>query len=136
MLLGESLMLRKRFLSVISLAVLANAGCHHAGQPDRGGPEPAAGSVSITVVNQNVLDATLYVVHDGFRERLGTVTAATRANFELPFVRLGAGREFYLVADPVGGKQPVRTEILQGLDGLLITWTLESDLRRSSVTTQ
>lgn len=90
----------------------------------------------ITVVNHNALDATIYVIHDGIRERLGSAIAAMRLTVELPFSRLGAGRDFHLVADPVGGKQPVRTETLHALDGLVITWTLESDLRRSSVTTQ
>jgi hypothetical protein len=119
----------------LALAVQLSAGCRHAKVPDGVSIQPVTGSVSIVIVNRNALDATLYVVHDGFRERLGTVTAATQSSFELPFARLGAGREFYLVADPIGGKQPARTETLQGLDGLVITWTLESDLRRSSVTT-
>ena len=121
---------------MLALAIFVCLGCRHARLPDGIGSQPASGSVSITVVNRNALDATLYVVHDGFRERLGTVTAATQASFELPFSRLGAGRDFYLVADPVGGRQPVRTEVVHGLDGLLVTWTLESDLRRSSITTQ
>jgi hypothetical protein len=115
-------------------SVLVIPACQHARGPGGVVGEPVAGSVSIAIVNQNALDVTIYVAHDGYQERLGTVTAATRASFALPFSRLGAGREFHLVGDPVGGRQGVRTEVLHGLDGLVITWTLESDLRRSSVT--
>jgi hypothetical protein len=95
---------------------------------------PTDGTVTIRIVNHNVLDMTLYVVHDSYRDRLGSVTAATTADFELPFRRLGAGREFRLLADPVGARTPVRTEILHAQDGQLVTWTLETDLRRSTVT--
>jgi hypothetical protein len=116
--------------------LLAGSSCRHARGPDGVSSEPAAGSVSIAIVNNNALDVTIYLAHAGYRERLGTVTAATRATFDLPFRRLGAGRDFHLIADPLGGRQPVRTESLHPPDGSVVIWTLESDFRRSSVTVQ
>lgn len=119
----------------LSLVLLAlGTGCRHRSTSGTQTATPTDGSVTIRIVNHNVLDMTLYVVHDSYRDRLGSVTASTTTEFELPFRRLGAGREFQLLADPLGARTPVRTDILHPQDGQLVTWTLESDLRRSSVT--
>ena len=99
-----------------------------------GGEIPENAAFTVRIVNNNALDVVLYIVHDSRRERLGQATASTTANFEFRLRRLGAGREFALQADPIGGRQPVRTETLLARDGSIVTWTLESDLRRSSVT--
>ena|SRR5687768_6797409 len=95
---------------------------------------PENASFTIKVVNNNRLDMVLYIVHDSHRERLGNATASTTSNFEFRLRRLGAGREFRLQADPIGSSTPVRTETFQARDAMLVTWTLETDLKRSSVT--
>jgi hypothetical protein len=95
---------------------------------------PENAQFTIRVVNHNVLDVTLYVVHDGHRERLGNATAATTAQFSFLLRRLGAGREFSLQADPIGSRTPVRTETFMAREGQIVTWTLESDFSRSTIT--
>ena len=95
---------------------------------------PENASFTIKVVNNNRLDVVLYIVHDAHRERIGNVTAATTANFDFKLARLGAGREFRLQADPIGSSTPVRTESFTAREDMVITWTLESDFKRSSVT--
>jgi hypothetical protein len=127
---------RARAFSVTVALLLASGSCRHAPTPDHVSAGPLSGSVAIAIVNNNALDVTIYLAHAGYRERLGTVTAATKATFELAFRKLGAGRDFQLIADPLGGRQPVRTEVLHPPGGSLVTWTLESDLRRSSVVVQ
>ena len=88
------------------------------------------------IVNRSQLDAILYVVHDGTRDRLGAVTAATSANFTLRVRSLGAGGEFSLLADPVGSMRTTSTEILRANQGSVFTWTLETDFSRGSVLVQ
>ena len=95
---------------------------------------PENASFTIKIVNNNRLDVVLYVVHDSHRERLGQATASTTASFEFRLRRLGAGREFRLEADPVGSPNPVRTESFLARDAMILTWTLETDFRRSNVT--
>jgi len=114
---------------VLALAVLLGSdGCHRSKPGD---VVEVPGSVTVKIVNSNVLDVVIYVVHDAYRERLGDVTAKTTRSFELPFRRLGAGHEFVLLADPVGSLDPIRTETVHPLDGQVMTWTLESDFARS-----
>lgn len=95
---------------------------------------PQDGSITIKIVNNNKLDVILYVVHDSYRDRMGSATASATTTFELRLRLLGAGRDFQLLADPVGSREPVRSETLHPLDGQVITWTLETDFARSTVT--
>jgi hypothetical protein len=46
---------------------------------------------------------------------------------------LGQGREVRLLGDPVGGHGAVSSETIVVQPGQSITWTLETDLRRSFV---
>jgi hypothetical protein len=122
--------------AVLSLALVLlglGSACRHR-VPSAQSTTPADGTVTIRIVNHNPLDMTLYVLHDSYRDRLGTVVAATTTDFELRLRTLGAGRVFQLLADPVGGREPTRSEMLHVQDGQLVTWTLETDLRRSTVT--
>jgi len=49
-------------------------------------------SFAIVVVNHHWLDVTVYLVHDGQRTRVGTVTATTTQQFDLSARLLGATR--------------------------------------------
>lgn len=122
-------------LVALAVAALALSSCRK--QVDTrllGAEVPENAAFTIKVVNQNLQDMVVYILHDGRRDRLGNATAATTTNFEFRLRRLGAGREFALQVDPIGGRQPVRTETYLARDGALVTWTLETDLRRSTVT--
>jgi hypothetical protein len=88
--------------------------------------------VTITVVNHNTLDVTLYNVRQGRRERLGDVTAAMSNSFKLPLRRL-PGNELQLYADPIGSNRGVTSEVLRLSPGDVVEWTLETDLARSHV---
>jgi hypothetical protein len=119
----------------VALALMVASSCRK--QVDTrliGSEVPENASFTIKVVNNNRLDVVLYIVHDAHRERLGNATAATTTDFEFRLRRLGAGREFRLQADPIGSATPVRTESFLARDAMLLTWTLESDFKRSSVT--
>ena len=75
----------------------------------------------------------MYVVHDGQRTRVGTVTATTTQEFDLSTRLLGSNRQVALIGEAVGSRDVIRTEVLTLQPGQYIEWTLENVLRRSSV---
>jgi hypothetical protein len=103
------------------------------GSPPPRPPAPEPVEVILTVANHHWLDVTIYVEHDGQRTRVGTVTAVSTQQFVLPMRLLGMSREFQLLGEAIGSPSYVRTERLSIQPGQAIEWTLESDLRRSSV---
>jgi hypothetical protein len=129
-----------RPFGVIALALslgLWTGGCARATQ---GGEEretvyEAEKVFTVRVVNRSRLDATIFLVHDGSRDRLGTVTAANTAVFTIRARTLGSG-EFALLADPVGDPRTASTESLRVAQGTVFTWTLETDFSRGAVLVQ
>ena len=89
--------------------------------------------MALHVTNHHWLDMTISVEHDGQRTRVGAVTAATSAEFVVPLRVFGVSREFQLLGEAIGSPEVVRTETLTIQPGQFIEWTLEHDLRRSSV---
>ena len=92
-----------------------------------------AGEIALQVTNHNFLDVVVYVLHDGQRTRVGTVTGSSSQIFYFPVRLLGQGHEIQLYGDAIGSPDFARTERLTIQPGQYIEWTLESDLRRSSV---
>jgi len=118
----------KQLFAVLSTLTLA------CGSPHRPPAAPAPqDSFAIVVINHHWLDVTVYVVHDGQRTRVGTVTATTTQQFDLSARLLGSNRQVALIGDAVGSKEVVRTEVLTLQPGQYIEWTLENALKRSSV---
>jgi len=119
--------------ALAALLAVAPACWRHRG-PARATEDSApAGEIALRVTNHNFLDVIVYVVHDGQRTRVGTVTGSSTQVFFLPLRLLGQGREIQLLGDPVGSSDVARTDILIVQPGQYIEWTLETDLRRSSV---
>ncbi len=110
----------------IALATTACAGRHHSK------PEPVS-DIPLKVTNHNWLDVTIYVLHDGQRTRIGQVTGSTAQEFVLPWRLLGQSHELELLGEAIGSPAFARTEVLNIQPGQSIEWTLETDLRRSSV---
>jgi len=118
--------------ALASTLIYIALGCgHRARVPNAGTREPV--DVVLTVTNHHFLDITVYLEHDGQRTRVGTVTAASTAQFRLRGNNISASRQFRLFATAIGSDENVRTETLTIQSGQLIEWTLEHDLRRSSV---
>ena len=112
------------------IAGVAGAGACASHRP---APVDPRGEFALAVINHHWLDVTIYVVHNGERTRVGTVTASSTDRFMLSGRLLGATREVYLIGRAVGSQQVVRTEVLVVQPGQYIEWTLENPLRRSSV---
>jgi hypothetical protein len=107
-----------------------NRGSKAAAAPAIDVPE---GEIALSVTNHNYLDVVIYVLHDGLHTRVGTVTGSSATVLFLPMRLLGHGREIELYGDAIGNEAYARTDILVVQPGQYIEWTLESDLRRSSV---
>ena len=120
----------RRALALVLICFTLQCG-HRARAPNVVNREPA--EVLLTVTNHHFLDLTVYLEHDGQRTRVGTVTAASTALFRLRGNELSGSRQFRLFAAAIGSGENVRTETLTIQSGQYIEWTLEHDLRRSSV---
>jgi hypothetical protein len=118
----------RRVLTLALIAVVSVA----CGGRHREQTEPIA-DIPLKVTNRNWVDIVIYVVHDGQRTRIGTVTSATAHEFVLPARLLGQAHELALIGEAIGSRGIARTETLIIHPGQYIEWTLEIDLRRSTV---
>ena len=91
-------------------------------------------SSTLNVVNHHWGDVDVFVVRDGQRQRVGTVTAAGEENFELnPSLTKGSGT-LQLQAHAVGSSGGISSEQINVRPGgMQITWTLESNLSRATL---
>ena len=68
---------------------------------------------TVEVRNQAFLDAVVYVVRDGFPQRLGVATGNTTAKFILPSYLTRGMNSFKFLIHPIGGRRnSVTDEIL------------------------
>jgi hypothetical protein len=92
---------------------------------------PTPTQVFVAVESHNWNDITVYLLAGGLPQRLGMVTALSRARFDFPSHRLNTSRGVRLRALPVAGRA-FTTETILVLPGQMITWTLENRLDASS----
>jgi hypothetical protein len=119
--------------AALALLVFVGPACFGHKPGGRPAVDSREGEVALRVVNHTDLDVVIYLVHDGARTRVGTVTAASSTVFFFSGRSLGQGREIRLLGDPIGGRDHAETEQIIVQPGQQIEWTLERDLRRSSV---
>lgn len=120
-----------KWLSLPALLLLLSTSC--AGkQKEATRPLPTS-PTSLRIENQNWLDVTIYVVHDGQRSRLGAATAAHTTELEIPPTLLGQLGAIRLMADPVGSSQTIISPTVVVKPGTRLVWTLATDLTRSSL---
>jgi type IV pilus biogenesis protein CpaD/CtpE len=120
---------------LLALSVTLAAGCAkrttsaHSSLPTATALEP----IELSVENHNWLDVVVFVVHGGQRTRLVTVTAAKNASALIPEHALQHHGQIRLLAHAVGNPETFMSEVIVARRGMRIEWTLESDLKRSSV---
>lgn len=119
--------------ALFALCVLPVAGCFLSHRGTATSASPPEGEIALSVTNHNFLDVVIYVRHDGQETRIGTVTGSSTQLFSVPARLLGQGREIQLFGHAIGSSVPARTETIVVQPGQYIEWTLETDLRRSSV---
>jgi hypothetical protein len=108
------------------------AGCHHASDDAPLGVDPNA-TVLVQVESHFPGDVVIYLVVGTQRVRLGTVTALRSAEFTFPWRRLQGSGVTRLLAHPLAGGS-FASDPLSVQPGQSITWTLESNLERSTLT--
>ena len=90
--------------------------------------------ITVVVSNNNPLDMTVYAVNQSMRIRLGTVSTASTQRFTLQLHQISPTGELQLMADPVGSRRTMTSEIIHVFAGQAIEWTLQADLRQSTLT--
>ena len=121
---------------LLSFSVLIVAGCAKRTSSDLSSlPEVSISlePIELSVENHNWLDVVVFVVHGGQRTRIVTVTAAKNASALIPEFALRHHGQIRLLAHAVGNPEPFLSEVIVVQRGMRIAWTLESDLKRSSV---
>lgn len=133
--IGQGFLLKIQPLYTIALSCLLSAACHHKphGSKDSSGEVVFTQPVTLELANHNWSDVTVYVVYGSQRTRLTTVTAAQEAAVTLPAHALRPSGEIRLLAHAVGNPNTFLSEVIVAKSGMTITWTLETDLRRSSL---
>ncbi len=124
-----------RTIVAIALAAATLGGCRGSQFPEDITPELAGNALSVIleVQNNNWADVIIYVVHDGQRSRLNSVTAAKNSSLVIPPNLIGQVGNLQLIARRVGGNDRYVSQPISVRTGTTIVLTLESDLRRSSV---
>ena len=121
----------RRAISVL-LLLSALGACRSKGPDTSVQPDPNA-TVAVEVESHYQGDIVVYLVQGSQRERLGTVTALSKAEFSFPYRRLQMSSTTRLMAYPIAGAQAYLSDPLLVQPGQYVSWTLESDLGRSSL---
>jgi hypothetical protein len=88
---------------------------------------------TLHVENQAYGDVDIYVIHDGSRSRLGTVTATSDQTFTLNSRMIGTVGTMQLLAHGVGTTGSLSSEQFAIRPGMQISWTLDSRLVRGTL---
>src|SRR5438876_9455674 len=84
----------RRAYAALALLLLVGPACFFGHKPaGRPAVDFREGEVALRVVNHTNLDVVIYLVHDGVRTRVGSVTAASSTAFFVPVGSLGEGRD-------------------------------------------
>lgn len=117
----------------IALAAAAQIGCRGSQFPEDVAPVVSSQSVVLEVENHNWSDVIIFVVHDGRRSRLNSVTATKHSSLIIPPNMIGQVGNLQLIARRVGANDRYVSQPISIRTGSTIVLTLESDLKRSSV---
>jgi hypothetical protein len=103
-------MSKRIILIALAGLVPAIASCATAGRT------PASGPVTLQVTNSNPESVDVYVLFDGFKQRMGTVSAAQEASFRVPDRALDSVSGLHVVIDPIGSRTDFVTGRINGVD--------------------
>ena len=118
----------------IALAAATLSGCRGSQFSEDLVPELNSDSkLVLEVENHNWSDIIIYLVRDGRRTRLTSVTATKNYSMVLPSNMIGQVGNVQLVARRVGAYDRYVSQPISLRTGSTIVLTLESDLSRSSV---
>ena len=125
-------MLLSRVLTASFLCLAPASGCGSARHFEES-PSPGNTEVVLEVENHHWKDIVIYLMNGNQSQRLGMVSGVSTNSFVFPFRQLATGGKVRLRANPVGGEASFTSEDVVIQSGQGIRWTLESDLKRSSL---
>jgi hypothetical protein len=99
-----------------------------------GAPESEREGIPVQIDNQNFSDMNIYVVTGGQRLLLGPAGGLTKTTLTIPAGAARSNSRVRLVADPIGGAEPISTPLLVVPRGQSIFWTIGSDPATSTAT--
>jgi len=122
-----------RVLTASFLCLAAASACGSARHSSDERPSPGDSEVLLEVENHHWNDIVVYLMSGSQSQRLGTVNGVSTDRFVFQYRQIASGGKVRLRAQPVGGQPSFTSEdvVIQGGQG--IKWTLESDLKRSSL---
>ena len=125
-------MLLVRVLTASFLCLAATAACGSA-RHSKESPSPRDSEVLLEVENHHWNDIVIYLMNGNQSQRLGMVGGVSTDRFVFPYRQIATGGKVRLRANPVGGQRSFTSEDVLIQSGQGIKWTLESDLRRSTL---
>lgn len=91
------------------------------------------GATVVRVTNNNWSDMTIYLVRDGTRHRLGSVTSQGTHIFAIPTHLVTTTGSLHLMADPIGSARTFVSSPILLSPGQTAEWQLENSLALSSI---
>jgi hypothetical protein len=121
------------FLTVLTFLTL---GCRGPRQNVEAAAAPQADGFSLVLNNHQVLDANIFVQHDGQVDRVGMVSASSSKSLVLPLWLLGQSRLIRLIAEPIGSEARYTSDFLSVQPGQVVELNVEGVLERSNYNIQ
>jgi hypothetical protein len=118
------------------LTFLTSLACRGPRQNVDAGAAPQADGFSLVLNNHQVLDANIFVQHDGQVDRVGMVSASSSKSLVLPLWLLGQSRLIRLIAEPIGSDARYTSDFLSVQPGQMIELNVEGVLERSNYNIQ
>jgi hypothetical protein len=120
-----------RNLFALLLIVGVATSCSH---NKRASDDMAGGSDStLHVENHHYGDVDIFVVHNGSRTRVGSVTASSDQTFTLNSRIIGTVGTLQILAHGIGEVGSISSESFAIRPGMQISWTLDSSLSRATL---
>ena len=127
-------MLGHRLLLVSALWLTGVPACgllsSHGSEESR---SPKKSEILLEVENHHWNDVVVYLMNGNQSQRLGMVGGVSTSNFVFTYRQIAAGGKVRLRAQPVGGQASFTSEDVVIQSGQGLKWTLESDLKRSTL---
>jgi hypothetical protein len=124
------------WFGLVFAAGLLLSGCRGPRQNVEAGAAPEADGFSLVLNNHQVLDANIFIQHDGQVDRVGMVSASSSKVLELPLWLLGQSRLIRLIAEPIGNDSRYTSDFLSIQPGQTIELNVEGVLDRSNYNIQ
>lgn len=120
-------------LLALATAALVAGGCASGtGTMQSHDAAAADGRTMIRVNNHNWSDMTVYLVRNGAKLRLGSVSSLDTRTFEVPTHLLISTGAVHLIADPIGSTRLFASPPVLIAPGQRAEWRLENSLAMSS----